>query len=60
MGVVTGGWRKLHNGEFHNLNTSPNVMVIKSREMRWMEHAARMGHEKCMQKFSWEPEESQV
>jgi hypothetical protein len=32
---VTGGWRKLHNGELHNLYSSPNVIrMIKSRRMR--------------------------
>jgi hypothetical protein len=28
---VTGGWRKLHNEELHNLHTSPNE--IKEEEM---------------------------
>jgi hypothetical protein len=37
---VTGGWRKLHNEEFHNLYSSPN---IKSRRERWMRHVAQMG-----------------
>jgi hypothetical protein len=32
---VTGGWRKLHNEELHNLYSSPSVIrVIKSRKMR--------------------------
>jgi hypothetical protein len=38
-----GSWRKLHNDEFHNLYSSPNVRVIKSRRMRWTGHVARMG-----------------
>jgi hypothetical protein len=25
---VTGGWRKLHNGELHNLYSSPNVIRL--------------------------------
>jgi hypothetical protein len=29
-----GGWRRLHNEELHNLYTSPNITVIKSR-MKW-------------------------
>jgi hypothetical protein len=33
---VTGGWRKLHNEELHNLYSSPNIMkMIKSRMMKW-------------------------
>jgi hypothetical protein len=36
---VTGGWRKLHNEELHNLYSSPS---IKSRRMRWAGHVARM------------------
>jgi hypothetical protein len=39
---VTGGWRKLHNEELHNLYSSPNRM-IKSRRMRLAGHVARMG-----------------
>jgi hypothetical protein len=36
---VTGAWRKLHNEELHNLNSSPSIM-------RWMGHAASMGEMK--------------
>jgi hypothetical protein len=25
---VTGGWRKLHNEEFHNLYSSPSVITM--------------------------------
>jgi hypothetical protein len=40
----TGGWRKLHNEELHNLYSSPSIMkIIKSRRMRWAGHVARMG-----------------
>jgi len=31
---VAGGWRRPHNEELHNLYTSPNIRVIKSRTMR--------------------------
>jgi hypothetical protein len=44
MDEVTGEWRKLHNGELHNLYSSPDIMrQIKSRRMRWAGHVARMG-----------------
>jgi hypothetical protein len=33
---VTGGWRKLHNEELHNLYSSPSIIrKIKSMRMRW-------------------------
>jgi hypothetical protein len=42
--VVTGGWRKLHNEELHNLYSSSSIIrIIKSRRMRWAGHVARMG-----------------
>jgi hypothetical protein len=41
---VTGGWRKLHNKELHNLYSSPSIIrMIKSRSMRWAGHVARLG-----------------
>jgi hypothetical protein len=41
---VTGEWRKLHNGELHNLYSSADIVrQIKSRRMRWAGHVARMG-----------------
>jgi hypothetical protein len=41
---VTGGWRKLHNEELHNLYPSPSkIKMIRSRRMRWVWHVARMG-----------------
>jgi hypothetical protein len=36
-------WRKLHNGELHNLYSSPDIIrQIKSRIMRWARHVACM------------------
>jgi hypothetical protein len=44
---VTGGWRKLHNEELHNLYSSPSVIrIIKLRKMRWVAHVARMGEKR--------------
>ena len=41
---VTGGWRKLHNEELHNVYSSPStIRMIKSRRIRWAGHVARMG-----------------
>jgi hypothetical protein len=42
---VTGGWRKLHNEELHNLYSSP-IRIIKSRRLRWIGHVARMGEKR--------------
>jgi len=40
---VAGEWRKLHNEELNDLYSSPNnVLVIKSRNLRWAGHVARM------------------
>jgi hypothetical protein len=45
--VVTGGWRKLHNEELHNLYRSPSIIrIIKSRRMRWAGQVARMGEKR--------------
>jgi hypothetical protein len=44
---VTGGWRKLHNEELHNLYSSPSIIrIIKSRRMRWVGHVARTGEKR--------------
>jgi hypothetical protein len=44
---VTGGWRKLHNEELHNLHSSASIIrMIKSRRMRCAGHVARMGEKK--------------
>jgi hypothetical protein len=40
---VTGGGRKLHNEELHNLHSSLNIFRInESRRIGWAEHVARM------------------
>jgi hypothetical protein len=44
---VTGGWRKLHNEELHNLYSSPSIIrIMKSSRMRWARHVARMGEKR--------------
>jgi hypothetical protein len=41
---VTGGWRKLHNEELHNLYPSPSIIrMIKSRSIRFAGHVAHKG-----------------
>jgi hypothetical protein len=37
---VVRGWRRLHNGEHHNLHASPNIKVIRSRSMILAESVA--------------------
>jgi hypothetical protein len=45
---ATGGWRKLHNEELHNMYSSTNIIIMmKSRtRMSWAEHVARMGEKR--------------
>jgi hypothetical protein len=34
---VTGGWRKLHKEELHDLYSSLSIIrIIKSRKIRWV------------------------
>jgi hypothetical protein len=52
---VIGGWRKLHNGEFHNFYSSPSIIKkIKSRWMRSKGHVARMVGRGMHIGYSWE------
>jgi hypothetical protein len=40
---MTGGWRKLHNEELHNLYSSPGIIrIMKPSRTRWAGHRARM------------------
>jgi hypothetical protein len=50
---VTGWWRKLHNKELNNFYSLPStsiIRVIKSRRMRWAEHAAQIEKKKKKKK----------
>jgi hypothetical protein len=52
---VTGGWRKFHNEELHDLYSPPTtVWVIKLRRMRWPGHVAQKGRGKSCTLFWWE------
>jgi hypothetical protein len=59
---VTGGWRKLHNEELHNLYSSPSIIrIMKSRRIRWAEHVARMGENRNVYRLLvGKPTETQV
>jgi len=51
---VAGGWKRLHNGELHNLYASSNITgVITSRRMRWKGHVARMGDIRNAYRIVW-------
>jgi hypothetical protein len=46
---VTGGWRKLHNEELHDLYSLPSIIrMIKARRMRCSGHVAQMGEKRNM------------
>jgi hypothetical protein len=48
---VMGEWWKLHNEELHNLYPSPDIIrQIRSSQMRWAAHVARMGEERKLYK----------
>jgi hypothetical protein len=43
-GEMTGGWRKLHNEEIHNLYSLSNIIrIIKATKMRCAGNVACMG-----------------
>jgi hypothetical protein len=44
---VTGGWRKLHNVELHNLYSTPSIIIIFIWiRMRWAGHVAQIGEKR--------------
>jgi hypothetical protein len=51
---VTGEWRRVHNEELNDMNSSPNVIwVIKSRIMRWTGHVAHTWERKGAYRVLW-------
>jgi hypothetical protein len=49
MVEVTGEWNKLHNGELHDLYSSPTIVwAIKWRRMRWVGQVAQLGEGRGM------------
>jgi hypothetical protein len=51
----TGGWRKLHNEELHNLYSSPSIIrMITSGTMKCAWHVARMGGRGMLIGYWWE------
>jgi hypothetical protein len=45
---MTGEWRRLHNEELHDLNSSPSIIRIIKLRMTWAGHVARMGAKRNM------------
>jgi hypothetical protein len=44
---MTGGWRKLHNEELHNLYSSPSIIkMMKLRWTRWTGQVLRIREER--------------
>jgi hypothetical protein len=44
---ITGGWRKPHNEELHDLYSSPSIIrIITWKRMKWARHVARMGEKR--------------
>jgi hypothetical protein len=52
---VTGDWRKLHNEELYNLNSSTGIIrVMESRRKRKAGQVARMGRRGMHIEYWWE------
>jgi hypothetical protein len=52
---VTGGWRKLHDEELHNLYYSPSIIrKINSSRMRWTGNVAQIRERRNVLGFWWE------
>jgi hypothetical protein len=52
---VTGGWRKVHNEELHNLYSSPSITrMTMSRGITWAGHVARIVKRVMHLEYWWE------
>jgi len=51
--AVTGEWGRPHNAELNELYASPNILVIKSRKIRWAWHVTRKGRGEVYTGFWW-------
>jgi hypothetical protein len=52
---VTGGWRKLHIENLHNLYSWQGVIrMTESRRMRWTGHVVCMGEKRNAYRILWE------
>jgi hypothetical protein len=54
---IIGGWRKLHNEELDDLNSSRNIItrrMIKSKRMKCAEHEIRMEEKRNAYRVWWE------
>jgi hypothetical protein len=50
--LIMGVWRKLHKEESYNLYSSPKILEIKSRKMRFAGHVAHeWGKQTCINGF---------
>jgi reverse gyrase len=58
---VTGGWRKLHNEELHNLYSSPSIITMMlSRGVGLAGHVASMGRRRMHRGYWWESQKENV
>jgi hypothetical protein len=50
----TGEGRRLHNEELNCMCSALNCIRVTKSRMRWPEHVARRGQERCLQGFGEE------
>lgn len=46
MDEVVGEWRKLHSEKLQHFYSSPNIVAMKSKGMRWVDSVACMGEKR--------------